>query len=123
MTNEIASMLEEIEGVIRKYRRRLEGGADRSGGAGAADANRLKILRFVKENEPVVSSALYEYAKGLGMSTQGLGGFFRKARNPRPDAKKAFSAMLKKDANGKYGKVWVDEYGELVLSELELAEK
>lgn len=87
MEKEIASMLEEIEGVIRKYRVRLQG--DSSSDVASVspeilrEVRRLKVLRFVNNREPVYREDLYSLASEIGMGRQGLGGFFRGSGSDR----------------------------------------
>jgi len=76
---EIASMLEEIEGVIRKYRVRLQGDSSSDVVSISPEIRRLKVLRFVNDRGPIYPEDLYSLAGEIGMSRQGLGGFFRGA--------------------------------------------
>ena len=118
MSSELASMLKEIEDVIRKYRVRLESGADSSTKTIADDPEikRLKILKYVSENQPVKAIDLYEEARAIGISRQGLGGFYREAVEPGGSGSKSAS-LIRDDSDGSdhLAKISIGRYGEIQL--------
>lgn len=119
MSNELVGMLKEIEGVIRKYRIRLEQDSPSSPGGGTADYKRFRILSFVKNGQPVTPEDLYSVAEEIGMKRQGLGGFFRPALINHLDEAPFESAMLRRDSSSKYAHISLDRYGELELERLD----
>ena len=119
MSGELVEMLKEIEGVIRKYRIRLEEGSPSSPGGGSPDYKRFRILNHVKNNQPVAPEDLYSIAEKIGMKRQGLGGFFRPALINHLDGPPFESAMLRRDSPSKYARISLDRYGELELERLD----
>lgn len=112
---EIALMLEEIEGVIRKYRLRLQGGTSGEIGIESPEIKRLKILRFVNENGSVFPEELYALADEMGMSRQGLGGYFRGASS----GNSLSTSLLKYESDRKPRKIVIGNYGLDELARLE----